>query len=42
MDEFNFEALVLSVEVTVAFGADADNRARERLVVASVSVAYGF
>ncbi len=34
--------LALSVEVTLASGADVDNRARERLVVASVSVAYGF
>ena len=37
MDEFNFEyILVLSAEVTGAFGEDADNQARERLVLAFV------
>ena len=40
--EFNFESLVLSAEVTGAFGADADNRARERLVLAFVLIAFSF
>ncbi len=34
--------LVLSVEVTGAFCADADNQARERLVLALVVIAFSF
>ena len=34
--------LVLSAEVTGAFGADADNQARERLVLAFVFIAFSF
>ena len=34
--------LVLSAEVTGAFGADADNQARERLVLAFVLIAFPF
>jgi len=34
--------LVLSAEVTGAFGADADNQARERLVLAFVLIAFAF
>ncbi len=34
--------LVLSVDVTGAFGADADNQARERLVLAFVLIAFSF
>ncbi len=37
--EFNF---VLSVEVTGAFGADADYQARERLVLEFVLIAFSF
>ena len=33
--------LALSAEVTVAFGAGADNQARERLVFAFVLIAFG-
>jgi hypothetical protein len=33
---------VLSVDVTGAFGADADNQARERLVLAFVLIAFSF
>ncbi len=32
--------LVPSAEVTLAFGADADNQARERLVLACVLIAF--
>ena len=42
VDEFNFESLVLSAEVTGAFGADADNQARECLVLAFVLIAFAF
>ena len=34
--------LVLSAEATGAFGADADNQARERLVLAFVLIAFAF
>ena len=34
--------LVLSAEVTGAFGADADDQARERLVLAFVLIAFSF
>ncbi len=34
--------LVLSAEVTGAFGADADNQARERLVLEFVLIAFSF
>ncbi len=34
--------LVLSAEVTGAFGADADNQARGRLVLALALIAFGF
>ena len=34
--------LVLSAEVTGAFGADADNQARERLVLAFMLIAFSF
>ena len=34
--------LVLSVDVTGAFGADAYNQARERLVLAFVLIAFSF
>jgi hypothetical protein len=33
---------VLSVHVTGAFGADADNQARERSVLAFVLIAFSF
>ncbi len=34
--------LVLSAEVTGAFGADADNQARERLVLELMLIAFAF
>ena len=34
--------LVLSAEVTGAFGADADHQARERLVLAFMLIAFSF
>ncbi len=34
--------LALSAEVTGAFGADADNQARERLVLVFVLIAFAF
>ncbi len=34
--------LILSAEVTGAFGADADNQARERLVLEFMSIAFSF
>ena len=34
--------LVLSAEVTGAFGADADNQARERSVLVFVLIAFSF